>query len=83
MARIYWLTDTVATMPHPLRQSLAAEMVELRSLKLKGFGSLLTENEIKMIGLESEVGLCKELDIRFWHFPVPDAKPPNSTEQAQ
>lgn len=83
MARIYWLTGAVAIMPRPLRQSLAAEMVELRLLKVKGLCSLLTENEIKMIGLESEAGLCKELDIRFWHFPIPDAQPPNSIEQAQ
>jgi len=52
MARIYWLTGAVAIMPRPLRQSLAAEMVELRLLKVKGLCSLLTENEIKMIGFD-------------------------------
>lgn len=61
---------------------LAAELLALKALKVEGLCSLLDNNEIKHIGLESEGSLCKHLGIDFWHFPISDAQPPKNIAEA-
>ena len=44
--------------------------------------SLLEAGEVEELGLHREAGLCRDLDIEFIAFPVPDRGVPLSTREA-
>jgi protein-tyrosine phosphatase len=61
---------------------LADEIAGWRAEGIDVIVSLLEAGEVEELGLHREAGLCRDLDIEFIAFPVPDRGVPLSTREA-
>jgi protein-tyrosine phosphatase len=87
-SRVFWVKEqgypSVGIMPGPQGGPLLAE--EISSFRNQGVDvlvSLLTQEEIEAEELQQEADLCKENDIEFISFPIPDRDvPPRDARSA-
>ncbi len=61
---------------------LADEIAGWRAEGIDVIVSLLEAGEVEELGLHREAGLCRDLEIEFIAFPVPDRGVPLSTREA-
>jgi protein-tyrosine phosphatase len=64
----------------PGGHQLAGAIDDLRRAGIGSMVSLLSEEEIRVLGLEQEERLCSEAGLRFRWFPVTDHSIPESME---
>ena len=79
LAKLYWITDFLATMPRPRGNDWIED--EILSYKKSGVGvvvSLLEQNEIYELEIEKEEFWCLENEIVFLNFPIGDRQTPKS-----
>ena len=72
----------VAVVPCPDGgRHLGAVLRALREQGIESLVSLLSEDEVKVLRLEEEARLCREVGIEFRWFPVKDHSIPESMEE--
>lgn len=82
---LYWVHSTrLATMARPRAGDWLLD--ELKSLREQGIHtvvSLLTDEEVRELGLEAEASSCATVGLRFRSFPIPDREVPRSVESVR
>lgn len=82
IAEIFWITDSLATMPHPRGNDwLEDEIISFKNFGVDVIVSLLEPNEIIELELEKERSFCRQYEIEFLNFPVSDFQTPESSEE--
>lgn len=82
IAEIYWITDFLATMPHPRGNDwLEDEVIFFKNSGVDVIVSLLERDEIIELELEKERSVCRECGIEFFDFPVTDFRTPESFDE--
>jgi protein-tyrosine phosphatase len=78
MEGIFRITTNLSIMPHPQGgRQLAKEIARLQKAGFNVLVSLITVEEISLLGLEKEEEECSRNKIRYIHFPVNDFSVPS------
>lgn len=79
LAEIYWITDSLATMPRPRGNDwLEDEIVSYKKSGVDVVVSLLERSEINELEIEKEEFWCSEKGIIFLSYPIGDRQTPKS-----
>lgn len=79
LAEIYWITDSLATMPRPRGNDwLEDEIISYKKSGVDVVVSLLERSEIYELEIESEEFWCNEKGMIFLNYPIGDRQTPKS-----
>lgn len=84
-ANLYWVEPLrLAIMARPRAGDwLLDELTSLHEQGVNTIVSLLTDDEVRELGLEAEESACTRVGLRFRSFPIPDRELPSSLGAAR
>lgn len=82
IAEIFWITDSLATMPRPRGNDwLEDEIKSYKNFGVDVIVSLLENDEIIELELEEERNFCQQNEIEFLSFPIRDYQIPEDFKE--
>jgi protein-tyrosine phosphatase len=86
IVEIYWIPGefpgSIAIMPRPRGSDwLEDEVISLAAAGVQVLVSLLEPDEVRQLELEAEENLCRQNQLEFISFPIPDRGVPESQRE--